>query len=477
MRPAEQLTAEPAAEARRAAAPRRTYADLASTVRPTKRPRRSRRILSRLVTMLVLLGLVGVGLTAARQYLIEPQWADDIAPLADEVATVRGLEFTAAVPVVEQTPTVYSMMLAESVLGISEAVVDDTAGEWRALGLLNGVLDVAVVGRTAVPDQPAFYDPATATVHVVNGLGADLRTFALQRALAMALLDQHYAWSTLIAGEPLSVVTGTRMIVEADALATAQSLVTEAERTEIAAQVTEQVSRLEVPPSPSPYATALLSRLGVAMWPWFRELPDNDRIALLTAVHLTDAHVLDLRRFATVAPAAGTAPSTTIAGRAVAFPDESPTGSRGMLFWYHVLAARVDSDLAWRAALSWQDDVVEVDRTAGKVCVSAVFESDVAGALSARPAFEQWAAASPSPATVVVTDRAVDPATGAPTGLQIAVQACDAGPGSPASDGRSRLLLGGAPLRAEQFVRLLEANEGLATSMRPASCTALIRWR
>ncbi|MFM7251941.1 MAG: hypothetical protein ACKO27_02595, partial [Ilumatobacteraceae bacterium] len=39
---------------------------------------------------------------------------------------------------------------------------------------------------------------------------------------------------------------------------------------------------------------------------------------------------------------------------------------------------------------------------------------------------------------------------------------CDAGPGSPASDGRSRLLLGGAPLRAEQFVRLLEANEGLA---------------
>ncbi|MEY4607381.1 MAG: hypothetical protein RLY45_2141 [Actinomycetota bacterium] len=461
VRPADQPAPEPSADAQRAAAPRRTYADLAASTRPAVRPRRKRRILSRLVTMLVLLGLVGVGLTAARQYLIEPQWADDIAPLADEIATVRGLEFTAAVPVVEQTPTVYSMLLAESVLDLSESVLDDTAGEWRALGLLNGVFDAAVLGRTALPDQPAFYDPATKTVNVVNGLGPELRTFALQRALTMALLDQHYAWSALITGEPLSVVTGTRMIVEADALATAQSLVTEAERTEIATQVTEQVDRLEVPPSPSPYATALLSRLGVAMWPWFRELPDSDRIALLTAVHFSDAQVLDLRRFAVVAPAAGSAPSTTIAGRPVAYPDEAPAGSRGMLFWYHVLASRVDSDLAWRAALSWQDDAVEVDRIAGKVCVSALFETDVAGSLSAKPAFEQWAATSPSPVTLVVTDRAVDPATGAATGLQISVQVCDAGPGSPASDGRSRLLLGGAPLRTEQFVRLLEANEGL----------------
>jgi hypothetical protein len=461
VRPPDQPAPEPSADAQRTAAPRRTYVDLAAGARPAVRPRRKRRILSRLVTMLVLLGLVGVGLTAARQYLIEPQWADDIAPLADEIAAVRGLEFTAAVPVVEQTPTVYSMLLAESVLDLSEVAIDDTAGEWRALGLLNGVFDAAVIGRTALPDQPAFYDPATTTVNVVNGLGPELRTFALQRALTMALLDQHYAWSALIAGEPLSVATGTRMIVEADALATAQSLVTEAERAEIATQVTEQVDRLEVPPSPSPYATALLSRLGVAMWPWFRELPDSDRIALLTAVHFSDAQVLDLRRFAAAAPAAGSAPSTTIAGRPVAFPDEAPTGSRGMLFWYHVLASRVDSDLAWRAALSWQDDAVEVDRTAGKLCVSALFETDVAGSLSARPAFEQWAATSPSPVTLVVTDRAVDPATGAPTGLQISVQVCDAGPSSPSSDGRSRLLLGGAPLRAEQFVRLLEANEGL----------------
>ena len=38
--------------------------------------------------------------------------------LATEVADARSLEFTAAVPVVEQTPTVYSMMLADSVLGV-----------------------------------------------------------------------------------------------------------------------------------------------------------------------------------------------------------------------------------------------------------------------------------------------------------------------------------------------------------------------
>jgi hypothetical protein len=35
-------------------------------------------------------------------------------------------------------------------------------------------------------------------------------------------------------------------------------------------------------------------------------------------------------------------------------------------------------------------------------------------------------------------------------------------------DGRSRLLLGGAPLRTEQFVRLLEADETLARAQ--AAC-------
>ena len=53
------------------------------------------------------------------------------------------------------------------------------------------------------------------------------------------------------------------------------------------------------------------------------------------------------------------------------------------------------------------------------------------------------------------------PSTGAPTGLQIAVDVCDPGPTVDSNDGRSRLALGGAPLRAEQFVRLLEQSSGI----------------
>ena len=260
-----------------AVAARRSYADIAGGLRPVAPRRRKRRAFRRLVTMVFVLGLIGGGLVAARHYLIDPQWADDIAPLATEVADARSLEFTAAVPVVEQTPTVYSMMLADSVLGLTEAAIDDTAGEWRAMGLLNGVLDSAAIGLTAIPDQPAFYDPSTKVVQVVNGLPADLRAFALQRALTMALLDQHYSWSVVVANGSPSVATGTRMVYEADALSTALSLVTESERRAIGTQMTEQFNRLQVPPSPSPYATALLSRLGVAMWPWFRELPEVDR--------------------------------------------------------------------------------------------------------------------------------------------------------------------------------------------------------
>ncbi|MFZ9629301.1 MAG: hypothetical protein ACO3C1_08105 [Ilumatobacteraceae bacterium] len=440
---------------------RRSYADLVGTARPAAPRRRKRRVFRRLFSMALVLGLIGGGLVAARHYLIDPQWADDIAPLAAEVAEARSLEFTATVPVIEQTPTVYSIMLADSVLGLSEAVIDDTAGEWRAMGLLNGVIDSAAIGRTAIPDQPAFYDPTTASIQVVNGLPPELRAFALQRALTMALLDQHYAWSVAISGQSVAVSTGTRMLYEADALATALSLVTESERQAIGTEMTEQFTRLEVPSSPSPYATTLLSRLGVAMWPWFRELPEGDRTSLVMGARLADASLLDLRRFVVAAPAAGAAPVTTLAGRPVSATEPVPAGTRGMLYWYHVLASRVDPDLAWRAALSWQADELTAERTAGRVCVSAVFETDVAGGEFARMAFEQWSATSPSPATVLVTDRAVDPSTGAPTGLQIAVDVCDPGPTVDSNDGRSRLALGGAPLRTEQFVRLLEQSPDL----------------
>jgi hypothetical protein len=133
-----------------------------------------------------------------------------------------------------------------------------------------------------------------------------------------------------------------------------------------------------------------------------------------------------------------------------------------------VLAARVDDDLAWRSALSWQGDEVSTDRTSGAVCVTALFETDAWGGPTARTAFEQWAVASPEPVTLLVTERAADPSTGAPTGLQISIEVCDPGTRAVTNDGGSRLVLGGAPLRNEQYRRVLDQDPSL--SLLQAAC-------
>lgn len=436
-----------------------TYAQMAAEM-TTKKRRRPRRVLSRLFTMVVVLGLVGGGLVAARTFLLEPQWADDIEPLALEVAAVRGLDFTASVPVVEVTSAVYPAKLAQSVLGLDESNVDQTAGEWRAMGLLSGVLELDDIGRPASADAPAFYDPATSSVYVLSGLPNELRTYALHRALAMALLDQQFGWSTRSAGQPQAVLTGTRMLYEADALATALSLVVESERVAISDQLVDLYTRLEATSSPSPYASTLLGRLGVAMWPWFRDREPIDRSRYVFQGLVADSTILDLRRFAAFGDERVNLDPTAVgaAQDVILSKPDVTAGSRGALYWYHVLAARVDDDLAWRSALSWQGDEVSAARISGAVCVTALFETDAWGGGTARTAFEQWAAASPEPVTMLVTERAADPSTGAPTGLQISIEVCDPGTRAVTNDGGSRLLLGGAPLRNEQFRRVIDLD-------------------
>jgi len=393
-----------------------------------------------------------------------------VEPLALEVAAARGLDFTASVPVVEVTSAVYPAKLAESVLGLDESNVDQTAGEWRAMGLLTGVLELDDVGRPASADAPAFYDPATSSVYVLSGLPTELRTYALHRALAMALLDQQFAWSTRSAGQPRAVLTGTRMLYEADALATALSLVVESERVAISDQLVELYTRLEATASPSPYASTLLGRLGVAMWPWFRDREPLERSQFVFQGLVADSTLLDLRRFAAFGDEREDLDPTAVgaAQDVILSKPDVTAGSRGALYWYHVLAARVDDDLAWRSALSWQGDEVSTDRTSGAVCVTALFETDAWGGPTARTAFEQWAVASPEPVTLLVTERAADPSTGAPTGLQISIEVCDPGTRAVTNDGGSRLVLGGAPLRNEQYRRVLDQDPSL--SLLQAAC-------
>ena len=109
----------------------------------------------------------------------------------------RGLEFKVAVEVTPLPVADYASRLAESTVGTPA----ESAPTWRALGLLNGELDLEAVGRQALNESPAFYDPATKTIYASDDLTTyeHLYHFALHRALTVALLDQQYDWSSRVA--------------------------------------------------------------------------------------------------------------------------------------------------------------------------------------------------------------------------------------------------------------------------------------
>ncbi|MDO8361398.1 MAG: hypothetical protein Q7V88_00750 [Actinomycetota bacterium] len=420
---------------------RTNFFETAMAATTPARRKKKRNVLRRLVTFVLLLALIGGGLFAAKYYLLDQRWQGDAKELAAEVETQRGLTFDHAVDVTTLDVEDYSVRLARNALGITDADADATAAEWRALGLLNGPLDLRAIGLTAMADAPAFYEPGSDTVFVLKDLQPELRRFAVQRALTLALLDQHFGWGGRVGSASPAVVRGTMALYDGDALAVASALATPAERELVILQILQFNTLYQLPVTPSPFATAVTGRLGLSTRPYFESTANTARDALGTGALVTDGQVLDLRRLA---------PGVN---------ETVPAQARGMLFWYHVLAARIDSDTAWRAALGWKSDDMSTTNV-GAVCVSAVIQIDPATFDGAASAFTKWAAAAPAGSSTEVTSDA--------TLSQVVVRACDPGANVVTNDGRSRLSLGGAILRAEQFHQLVTAQPALPAAQ--AAC-------
>lgn len=408
------------------------YADLANNTFTPQPRKRKRGVLRRGFGVLIALALVGGGLFAAKYYLLDKQWEGAAKELAADVETARNLFFDHAVTVTVLPADDYATKIATLALVDNEAGTEALAGEWRSLGLLSGALDLRSIGIAATPDSPAYYDPGNETIYVLEGLEPALYRFAMHRALTVALLDQHYGWGGRARGASQSVAHGTRALFDADALATATALTDDAARTEVFKQVLGLYARVES--SPSPFAAAVTGRLGVALMPYLQSLPITGRDGVLKDRTISDGQALDIRR---LVPGGN---------------EVSSESARGMLFWYHVLAARIDTDSAWLASMAWRDDDMSAVSGISGMCVLATIRVDLASLDSAARAFQAWAAAAPAEARTTVTPSATA------TDGQISISACDPGVAVPTNDGRARLTLGGAPLRAEQF-RLLVAQQ------------------
>ncbi len=430
---------------------RHNYTDLiggVTTNTPSAR-RRKRHHIRNFVTLVVLLGMVAGGLFAVKRFVLDRvQWSAELAPLAKDVETTRELTFEKSVTVETLPPSEFAVRIVSSVAGYPDATRSLDQSELRALGLLGFTFDAADIGLAAMADSPAFYDPTDGKIYVVDQLAPELRTFALHRALTMALLDQHFDWGARLEGASPAVRRGTRALYDGDALAVAQTLLDTATGDELRTTLNKELftmySQYSIPLSPSPFVSVSAGRFGLALEPYLRGLSNDDRTLLETDAAVTDGQALDLRR---------------LVGGA---PEDLKATSRGMLFWYHALAGRVDDDLAWKVALAWQNDELTATPKDGGVCVAATVQFATAGKDLATAAFNAWAAAAPKASATTVAIKA--PANGP---VEVTVNACD--PSEIATnDGKFSLSLGGAPLRAEQFADLMSKEPTPSDSL--AAC-------
>ncbi len=363
-------------------------------VQASRKPKRH--LFRTFMTLVLLFGLLAGGAFAAKKYLLkEPTWSVELKPLADQVEAARGLQFSEAVTVSPVPVTDYASRLAGSAIDTSGS----TLPTWRALGLLNGDLDLEAVGSQAMNDSPAFYDPATKTIFVSDDLQSQphLYKFAMYRAMTMALLDQQFHWSGRMDAASPAAAFALRAIIDGDALAVANTLAANDEP-DLLASESLAFAQVHNTVSTSPYAVHLAGRAGAALRPMIAAMDPAALDALEKATPLND-DIFDARR-----------PPAIVA---------SPPGTQGMMFWYYVLASRIDDSQAWAAATRWMGDSTVTSTEANAQCVdSKIAAADADGAAVLLATFTSWASTAPGGASTVVTPI---------EGNQISIRACDPG--------------------------------------------------
>lgn len=372
-----------------------------------KRKRHPFRVLFKLLLVVALLA----GAAAAVWYEVLPrlernaEWAADVAPIANEVAAARALTWDHAVRVIPLAPLEYSGRLAKSILGINGDTEPAFVGEWRAMGLAEGPVDLGGIGSEAVAARPAFFDAGTDVVYTVESLMGPLRVAALRRALTEALIAQQPDAPKGVAGSPAHLAA--RLLSEADATTVAQSLPVGSADVDT---VRAQRNALVVPVGgQSRYPVDLIvGDAGVTSL--FTAATDTAGRASIAALRpQSDAALLDVGR-----------PMSSLSD-----PVSAGGGTqRGMVYWYYVLASRLPSGEAWQAATAWNGDDVVVKGpvlAGGLVCVTAaITTTDAVGRDRLMAALTQWSASAPPEATTTV----------GLTGNRIDVSACDPGQGA-----------------------------------------------
>ena len=143
--------------------------------------------------------VVGAGLVAATGSTspwFPKQWDPRVAPIAAEVARLRGLDFEHPVSVRFLSPAEFEKEVSSDPRSLSHdarAEIDRQAADFRALGLINGNVDLAkALNTTSQSGTLAFYSYIHKNI-VVRGTTLDAEhRVTLAHELTHVLQDQHF---------------------------------------------------------------------------------------------------------------------------------------------------------------------------------------------------------------------------------------------------------------------------------------------
>jgi hypothetical protein len=342
------------------------------------------------------------------------QWDPRVEAIAEFVERERGLAFKHPVEVDFLTAEQYhDIAVAGSDVEATDDQIsadgggmtdDEFVGQYRAIGLISGEVDLTAVGDTIADSGTlAFYSTHDKRVRVRGSeLTPGLRV-TLAHELTHALQDQTFD----LAHGPSNGATTTRTIVEGDARriewAYAATVLTDAERDEMAASDEAERNAYEAVLEASDVPTVLSTtfELPYAVGPQFvaitAALGGNSAVDDITMFPpLSEVALLDPLR-----PSFGD-PNTTLPDPVLPVGaqllDRTPMGA-GLLFLW--LGERMEPADALAGASSWYGESSAIFRWQGRICLDADFYTDGRDH-ALLDGLTAWATAMPREAGAVV---------------------------------------------------------------------------
>jgi len=401
-------------------------------------PRRSRR----LVVLLGLLVVVLVGATAA-VFLVERDdgphypkaWDSRILPIVQFDEHERGLQFKHPVEVMFMAPKAFDKLVTTSSSSLSakdKAQLQDEAASLRALGLIDGSVDLFKQENDLNSGGIlAYYDPHDKKVRVKGSdLTPDVRV-TLAHELTHALQDQYF---DLGREDKLpddaeqafrSVVEGDAVVVQdayADTMSKADQEAYDKAESD-GSSVYTKIPDILVAQQLEPYV------VGPAFVTALKEHGGDEAIdEAIRHPPASTAALMDIFRYLEQPAVPTGSTTTTMAVPKLASGDKKvDSGDFGALYWYLMLARRLDVHQAMKAVDGWAaDSSLTYREPGGRVCVDAAYRGQSGGdADTMAQLLQQWKDAGPDTGVTIRTDGDVVNFTSCDPGKSVKLRGTD----------------------------------------------------